>query len=208
MQTPIRTGPPHVPLRHGRWPVHKTPRWLFAAGALVLTGAVVVGLAHHPTQAQRAADMNTFLHDVTSDIQSCAAGVGESLTSLHTVGPAPSRDLTTAIDEARYGAANCAPANNELLGDLTQYQVSESLASYHLDQVVQGLVTWAFPDAMRVQSDVAAALPTRGAARAAAMTRLQFDLERLDGQRAFVDKIMKTAIAGTSATGKLPVLPG
>lgn len=208
MQTPIRTDPPHVPLRHGQWPVRKTPRWLFAAGALVLAGAVVVGLAHHPTRAQRAADMNTFLHDVTSDIQSCAAGVGESLTSLHTVGPTPSRDLTTAISEARYGAANCAPANNELLGDLAQYQVSESLASYHLDRVVQGLVTWAFPDAMQVQSDVAAALPAQGAARAAALTKLQLDLKRLDGQRAFVDKIMKTAVAGTSATGKLPVLPG
>jgi hypothetical protein len=208
MQTPTRTDPPHVPLRHGQWPVRKTPRWLFAAGALVLAGAVVVGLAHHPSQAQRAADMNTFLHDVTSDIQSCAAGVGESLTSLRTVPPAPSRDLTTAISEASYGAANCAPANNELLGDLTQYQVSESLASYHLDQVVQGLVTWAFPDAMRVQSDVAAALPARGAARAAAMAKLRHDLARLDGQRAYLDKIMKAAVTGTSATGKLPVLPG
>jgi hypothetical protein len=208
MQTPIRTDPPHVPLRHGGWPIRKTPRWLFAAGALVLAGAVVVGLAHHPTQAQRAADMNTFLHDVTSDIQSCAAGVGESLTSLRTVGPAPSHDLTTATSEATYGAANCSPANNELLDDLTQYQVSESLASYRLGRVVKGLVTWAFPDAMRVQEDVAAALPAQGAARAADMAKLQRDLTRLDGQRAFVDKIMKTAVTGTSATGKLPVLPG
>jgi hypothetical protein len=208
MQTPIRTDPPHIPLRHGGWPVRKTPRWLFAAGALVLAGAVVVGLAHHPSQAQRAADMNTFLHDVTSDIQSCAAGVGESLTSLRTVVPAPSHDLTTAISEATYGAANCSPANNELLDDLTQYQVSESLASYRLGRVVKGLVTWAFPDAMRVQEDVAATLPAQGAARAADMAKLQRDLKRLDGQRAFVDKIMKTAVTGTSATGKLPVLPG
>ncbi len=208
MQTPIQTGPPHVPLRHSRWPVRKTPRWLFAAGVLVLGGAVATGLAHHPTRPQRAADMNAFLHDMTTNIGSCAAGVGESLTSLRTVGPAPSRDLTTAVDEASYGASNCSAANNELLGDLAQYQVSESLASYRLDRVVRGLSVWADPDAMQVQSDVAAALPARGAARTAALAKLQRDLKRLDGQRAYVVKIMQAAVAGTSATGKLPVLPG
>lgn len=208
MQTPIQTGPPHVPLRHGRWPAHKTPRWLIAAGLLVLAGAVMVGLAHHPTRSQRGADMNGFLHDMTADIGSCAAGVGESLTSLRTIGPGAGQDLTTAISEARYGAANCSPANNELLGDLTQYQVSESLASYHLDRAVNGLVTWAFPDAMHVQTDVAGALGAHGAARTAAIAKLQLDLRRLDGQRAYVDGIMRAAVTGTSATARLPVLPG
>ena len=208
MQTPILTEPPHVPLRHGRWPVHKTPRWLFAVLAVVLAGAVVVGLAHHPSQAQRAADMNGFLHEMTADVGSCAAGVGESLTSLHKASSLSSSDLTTAIHEASYGATNCMPANNELLADLTQYQVSESLASYNLDRVVQGLVTWAFPDAMHVQADVAAALGAHGPARVAALAKLRVDLRRLDGQRAYVDKIMQTAVGGTSATAKLPVLPG
>jgi hypothetical protein len=211
MQTPTRTGPhgpPHVPLRHGQWPVMRTPRWLFAAGALVLAGAVLVGLVHHPTPSQRAADMNAFLHDMTTDIQSCAGGVREAFTVLHTIDSRASHDLATAISEARYGAANCSPANNELLGDLTQYQVSESLASYHLDRVVQGLVTWAFPDAMHVQSDVADVLGAHGTARAAATAKLRLDLQRLDGQRAYVDKIMMATVTGTSATGKLPVLPG
>lgn len=209
MQTPTMTGPPHIPLRHGRWPVHRTPRWLFGAGAVMLAAAILVGLAHHPTPSQRAADMNGFLHDMTTDIQSCAAGVGESLTLLRTVKPGARQDLATAIHEASYGAANCSPANNELLGELTQYQVSESLASYHLDRAVNGLVTWAFPDAAQVQADVAGALSARtAAARAAAVSKLRSDLRRLHAQRAYVDQIMEAAVTGTSAKGKLPVLPG
>jgi hypothetical protein len=209
MQTPTRTDPPHVPLRHSRWPVYRAPWWVYAAGAVVLAGAVLVGLSHHPTQAQRAADMNAFLHDTTTDIQSCAAGVSESLANMHTVeAGATQQDTATAISEARYGAQNCSPANNELLVDLTQYQVSESLASFRLDRAVQGLITWAFPDAQRVQADVADILGSHGAARAAATSKLQQDLRRLDGQRAYVDKIMMNAVNATSATGKLPVLPG
>jgi hypothetical protein len=208
MTTPVTTGPPHVPLRHGRWPVHKTPRWLFVAGALVLVGSILVGLAHHPSRAERATDMNGFLHDMTYDIQSCAGGVSESLTALHEIQTGASHDVATATGIATYGAANCSPANNELLADLTQYQVTESLASFRLDRVVNGLVTWAFPDAQNVQTDVAHILQWRGAARAAATARLQRDLRTLDRQRAYVDAIMMTGVRATAATGKLPALPG
>jgi hypothetical protein len=62
-------------------------------------------------------------------------------------------------------------ANNELLGDLTQYQVSESLARFGLPRVVDGLVTWAFPDAQQVQTDVAHVLGASGAARVAATAK-------------------------------------
>ena len=48
------------------------------------------------------------------------------------------------------------------MDDLIGYQVQESLASFHLDRVVNGLLTWAFPDAQRVQTDVAAALGAHG----------------------------------------------
>jgi hypothetical protein len=208
MQTPVTTGPPHVPLRHSRWPVHKTPRWLFVAGALVLAGSVLVGLAHHPSRAERATDMNGFLHDMTYDIQSCAGGVSESLTALHAIQSGASRDVPTATGIATYGAANCSPANNELLADLTQYQVTESLASFRLDRVVNGLVTWAFPDAQNVQTDVAKILQSHGTAKAAATARLQHDLQTLDRQRAYLDKIMMAGVRATSATGKLPALPG
>jgi hypothetical protein len=207
MQTPVTTGPPHVPLRHSRWPVHKTPRWLFVAGALVLVGSILIGLAHHPSRAERATDMNGFLHDMTYDIQSCAGGVSESLTALHAIQTGASHDVTTATGIATYGAANCSPANNELLADLTQYQVTESLASFRLDRVVNGLITWAFPDAQNVQTDVARILQTRGAAQAAATARLQHDRQILARQRAYVDKIMMTGVRATGATGRLPALP-
>ncbi len=208
MTTPVTTGPPHVPLRHSRWPVHRTPRWLFVAGALVLAGSVLVGLAHRPSRAERATDMNGFLHDMTYDIQSCAGGVSESLTALHEIQSGASHDVATATGIATYGAANCSPANNELLADLTQYQVTESLASFHLTRVVNGLITWASPDAQNVQTDVAQMLRAHGAAKAAATARLQRDLRALDRQRAYVDAIMMTGVRATAATGKLPALPG
>src|SRR2546423_8541470 len=96
MSTPTRTDPPHVPLRHGGWPVQKAPRWLLVAGALVLAGAVLPALAHHPTRSQRAADVNTFLHDMTVDIQSCAGGVREPLTALRSIDCGTWHDLRTA----------------------------------------------------------------------------------------------------------------
>jgi hypothetical protein len=208
MTTPVTTGPPHVPLRHGRWPVHKTPRWLYVAGALVLVGAVLVGLAHHPSRSERAADMNGFLHDMTYDIQSCAGGVSESLTALHEIQTGASHLVSVATGIATYGAANCSPANNELLDDLTQYQVTESLASLRLDRAVNGLIAWAAPDAQNVQTDVAQILQSHGAAKAAATARLQRDLRTLDRQRAYVDTIMMAGVRATTATGKLPPLPG
>jgi hypothetical protein len=197
-----------VPLRHGRWPTFKTPRWLLLAGAVAAVIGVLTGVAVQPSQAQRATDMNGFLHDMTADIQSCAGGVREALQWRRAIASGAEHDVTTAVSEAEYGAANCSPANNELLDDLVQYQVHESLARFHLARAVAGLVTWAFPDAQRVQLDVVAVLRARGTARAAASARLTHDLWRLDGQRSYVYRIMRTAAAATSATGKLPPLPG
>ena len=208
MPTPTKTDPPSVPLRHGGWPVQKMPKWLLAAGLLVLVVAVLVGLAIHPTRSQRAADMNGFLHDMTTDIQSCAGGVRESVFAMRAIESGTSHDLPTAIHIATYGASNCSPANNELLDDLVQYQVTESLTRFGLPRAVNGLVTWAFPYAQRVQNDVAGVLQANGAARAAATVKLNRDLRALDAQRAYVDKIMMKAVTATAATGKEPVLPG
>jgi hypothetical protein len=208
MDAPARTGPPHIPLRHGGWPVRRTPRWLLLAGVLVVAAAVLVGLAVHPSRAQRATDMNDFLRSMTTGIQSCAGGVRESLIVLRAIDTGTSHDRATAIRVASYGAKNCSPANNSQLADLTQYQVHESLARFHLNRAVEGLVTWAFPYAQRVQNDVAGVLRARGAGQAAARAKLQRELRDLDAQRARVLAVIRPAVRATGATGKLPPLPG
>jgi hypothetical protein len=208
MQTPARADPPYVPIRRSAWPTRKTPRWWFAAGLLLLAAAVLVGIAVHPSRSQRATDLNGFLADMKTDIQSCAGGVRESLTVLRAIEAGTSHDVKTAVGVATYGAGNCSPANNMQLDDLVGYQVHESLSAFRLGRVVDGLVTWAFPDAQRVQGDVAAILRGHGAARDAATARLNADLRILDNQRAYLDRIMLAAIKATGATGRPPPLPG
>ena len=208
MQSPPRADPPYVPIRRGAWPVRRTPRWWFAAGAAIVVAGVLVGIAVHPSKSQRAADLNGFLADMKTDIQSCAGGVRESLNALHSIDAGTEHDVGTAIHIATYGANNCSPANNMLLDDLVGYQVQESLSSFRLDRVVYGLVDWATPDAWRVQNDVAAILRAQGTARATATTKLNSDLKVLDAQRAYLDGIMMAAIKATGASGRPPPLPG
>lgn len=208
MTPPTSTDPAYVPLRHSRWPSQRMPRWLLVVGVLVLAGAVLVGWAHRPTTGQRAADMNAFLTSMTTGIQSCAGGVRESLFAMRQIESGAETDLAIAIKIARDGANNCSPANNIQLGDLAQYQVHESLASFHLENAVDGLLTWAFPDAMNVQNDVAAVLQSHGSARATANLKLRQDLITLNAQRAAVYAMMRHAATATSATAKLPTLPG
>jgi hypothetical protein len=208
MQSPPRADPPYVPIRRTAWPVRRTPRWWFAAGAAIVVAAVLVGIAVHPSRAQRAGDLNGFLTDMKTDIQSCAGGVRESLNALHAINAGTEHDVGTAIHIATYGSGNCSPANNMLLDDLVGYQVQESLSSFRLDRVVYGLVDWATPDALRVQADVADVLRAQGAARATASAKLTTDLRILDNQRAYLDRIMLAAIKATGATGSPPPLPG
>jgi hypothetical protein len=209
---PVRTDPPYVPIRTTRWPVGKTPRWLILALVALIAAAVLVGLAHRPSQGQRAADMRGFLSDMNTDIESCAGGVSESLTALHQLGPLPSSNTTEVSDTisiATYGASNCSPANSMPIDDLDQYQVSESLASFHLGNVVTGLVNWAAPDAMNVQTDVVAVLQaTSTQARGKAMAALQRAIRTLDAQRAAVDSGMEQAIRSLSMRAVPPSLPG
>jgi hypothetical protein len=212
VDTPTRTDPPYVPIRTSRWAPHqKAPRWLLPAAALIVVGIVLVALVHKPSQSQRAADLKSVLHDVNADIQSCAGGVRESLTALHTInaGGNPASNAQDTIKIARYGASNCSPANNELLDDLTQYQVTESLAGFHLDTAVNDVITWAFPYAQRVQNDVANELGARDPAKrqqyAAALQRDTSDLNR---QRAAIDKLFMKAITATGAQASPPPLPG
>ena len=211
MDTPTRTDPPYVPIRATRWPVRKTPRWAWAAGAVLLIGAVLVGLAHKPTHSQLAGDLQGFMSDMRTGTESCAGGVSESMIALHGIGTgtgAVSRAQDT-VQIAHTGAGNCEPANSQPIDDLSQYQVSESLAAFHLDAVVNDLVFWCSPYAVRVQDDVAnVAGATRPAARQQAEAALSRDTAVLNAERAKIDKILLNAIHATGGTVKLLPLPG
>lgn len=212
MDAPTRTDPPYVPIRTSRWAPHqKTPRWLLLAGALIVVGIVLVALVHRPSHAQQAGDLKGFLADVNTDIESCAGGVRESFQALHGVqaGGNSAKNIQDTIKIARYGASNCSPANNELLDDLTQYQVTESLAGYHLDTAVNDVITWAFPYAQRVQNDVADELGAQDPAkRQRYAAALQRDTNDLNRQRAAIDRIVMNAINATGAKASPPPLPG
>lgn len=212
MSSPVRTDPPYVPLRHTRWPVRRTPRWLLFASAAFVAVAVLVGLAHKPSQAQRASDLRAFMTDMNSDIESCAGGVNESLTALRQLESSASnnvQEVRDAVSVATYGASNCSPADSMPIDDLEQYEVAESLASFHLDRVVIGLLNWAAPDAQIVQTDVANVLMAHGVqARREATAALNQALRKLDAQRSAVDSIMEAAIRALSAHATPPNLPG
>jgi len=212
VDVPTRTDPPYVPIRTSRWAPHqKTPRWLLLAGALIVVGIVLVALVHKPSHAQQAGDLKGFLTDVNTDIESCSGGVRESFQALDRVqaGANSARNVQDTIQIARYGASNCSPANNEQLDDLTQYQVTESLAGYHLDTAVNDVVTWAFPYAQRVQNDVANELGARDAAkRQQYAAALQRDTNDLNQQRAAIDRILNRAITATGAKASPPNLAG
>ena len=209
MSPPVRTDPPYVPIRHTRWATRRTPRWVLLAIAVVLVGTVLVALVHKPSTSERASDLRGFLGDMRYDIQSCAGGVRDSLTALRQIESGASHDTGTAVYIANTGAANCSPGNNELLDDLETYQVTESLASFRLNRAVTGLVTWAAPDAIDVQADVARVLRAPDAqAKATDMAALHQALRRLDAQRAAVYAIIKAASTSLSAHATPPSLPG
>jgi hypothetical protein len=194
------------------WPVRRTPRWVFLAGAVLLAVAVAVALVHKPSQAERASDMRGLLQEVTADIQSCAGGVGESLTALRQVQaetPRSSTDVSDAISVAQQGAANCSPANNELIANLEGYQVPESLDSFGLKSAVSSLIDWAAPNAEQVQTDVAQVLTaTTPQARDQAQAALTKALTALDRVRVKADGPMTAAIRALAMHASAPRLPG
>ena len=209
MQSPPRTNPPYVPIRRTAWPTRRSPRLLFVALAVLLVIGLSVGLVHRPSSGQRAADLRGFLTDMTTDIESCAGGVGESLTALQGIESGSSHQVTDAIGVATDGATNCTLAYSMQIDDLSSYQVTESLASFHLAAVVEGLVNWADPDAVNVQTDVAHVLAARTPqAKSKANASLQAALKTMNAQRAAVDAVLQHAITSLSLHASPPKLPG
>jgi hypothetical protein len=205
----LQTDSPSVPLRARGWPTKRSPRWVIGAGAVLLVIAVAIGLAHRPTHGERASDLRGLLSTVTTDVESCSGGVRESLYVLHQIDSGASHDMATALNVANTGSANCSPANNEQLDDLTSVQVPESLDSYHLVGAVDALIDWTAPNAINVQADVATVLSDRGKpSEAAAVATLNRDLAKLNRQRALVYADFAPAIKALSPHSKPPLLNG
>ncbi|MGN6795512.1 MAG: hypothetical protein ACTHJW_24230 [Streptosporangiaceae bacterium] len=204
-----KTDAPFVPVRSSGWPTRRLPRWGLAAGAVLVAIAIAVGLSHRPTTGQRAADLRSFLHQLNADVQSCSGGVRESLFVLRQIDSGTSKDMETALSVAKTASANCSPANNDLLVDLTGLQPPQSLLSYHLQPAVTALIDWAAPRASQVAADVAAVLTHHGqAAEAADRARLQRALRELDAQRRVVYAALTPAIKALSPASSPPVLYG
>ena len=190
------------------WPVLRTPRWMFAGAAVLVAGLVLAAIPHHPSTAQRATDLRDFVKNVNTDIESCAGGITDSMTALQAIQAGTSHDVGTAVKIANDAAANCSPANSTPLEDLVQYQVHESLASFHLETTVNDLVTWAFPLAQRVELDIGnLAAASTPAAKARATAAQSKDQQALDAQRAKIDKAITAASDALSAQVAPPKLP-
>jgi hypothetical protein len=208
-EEPMTAGPTRgIPTLRSGWPVLRTPRWMLAGAVVLVAGLTLAALPHHPSTSQRATDLRGVVQTMNADIESCAGGVSESLTALRAIQTGTSHDVKTAVSIASTGAANCSPANSMPMDDLVQYQPPESLASFHLAQTVNDLVTWGFPDAQRVQVDVATILTasTRAASQAAT-TALQHDQQVLNNERATIDAMINTASKSLSAGVAPPTLP-
>jgi hypothetical protein len=208
VDSPTKTEPPFVPLRHTGWASRRTPLWVFAVIIVLVAGVVVVVLPHRPSQAQRAGDLKGYFGDVTAGIESCAGGEHDSMTAYDQVLAGDTADFSTAVGILTLGAENCSPANNESLSDFTNYQVTESLAQFPLDKADNDVITWAFPDAMDVQQDMLAVLRAgTPAARTAAKATLSKALATMDAQRAAIYNIWHAAEQTVGSTAALPYLP-
>ena len=208
MDTPTTTDPPYVPIRHSGWPVRRTPIWVLLAVLVLAGGAVLVALSHKPSHAQQASDLTAYMNDMNAGVESCAGGVRESQQALSAVEAGDTADLKTAVKLVNFNAENCSPANNEPLADLTQYQVTESLASFNLVTCANDFVTWTFPYAMQAQLDMVSVLTATSApARAAATATMAGELRKLDAERATIYSILRSAERATSDRAALPSLP-
>jgi hypothetical protein len=194
--------------RPSGWPVLRTPTWMLATGALLVAGLVLAAVPHRPSTEQRAADLRGMVQDLTTDIESCAGGVSDSITALRAIRSGASNDVKTAVTIANTAAANCSPANSMPMEDLVQYQAPGSLASFHVQTAVNDLVTWGFPLAQRVQTDVASLVTAEAPdAITRATAQLRKDQLALDAQRARIDRLISAASASLSAHVAPPNLP-
>jgi hypothetical protein len=181
--------------------------WILLALVLLAGAGVLVSLSHRPSNAQQTTDLNGYLKDMNAAIESCAGGVRESQQALSAIETGSKDSLSTAVRLVNYNANNCEPANSEPLADLTQYQVTESLSRFNLQNCTNDFVTWAF-DAVPVQTDMVTVMTARSAAaRTTANAALQRDQRRLNADRATIYSILGAAEHALSDNAALPSLP-
>src|ERR1051326_872797 len=128
MTMPGPGGARRISARASGWPALRTPRWMLAGGLVLVAGLTLAAIPHHPSTAQRAADLRGMVHDLNTGIESCAGGVSDSITALRAITSGGRHDTATAIKIAHQAAENCSPANSMPMEDLVQYQAPESLA--------------------------------------------------------------------------------
>src|SRR5215831_3622156 len=178
MTTPTQTQPPFIPLRRSGWATRRTPLWVFAVIVAAVAGVVLVSLSHRPSPSQRASDLAAYFADVRGGIGSCAAGLRDSENAYGQVLGGDTAHATTARAIFTYGANNCTLAGNQALTDFAGYQVTEALASYHLDAADNDVITWSF-DSTAVQHDMTAVLAAATpAAKASAQATLKSDMAK------------------------------
>ncbi len=183
--------------------------WALLVVVVLAGAAVLVSLSHKPSHAEQAADLNAYMKDMNAAVESCAGGVTESQQALSAVEAGARDNLQTAIRLVNYNAANCSPANNEPLADLTQYQVTESLAKFNLEDCTNDFVSWSFPYAQQAQTDMVSVMTAADATtRAAANAALAKDLRKLDAERTTIYTILRSAEHTLSDSTALPNLPG
>ena len=199
----MNTTGTRVQVRRSGWPVRRMPLWTLLVAVVLVAGVVLVSLAHKPSNAQQVSDFNSYLHDMNAAVESCAGGVTESRQAMDSV---TTSSFKTAVSLVSYDAANCSPANNEPLQDLTQYQVTESLATFNLAGCADDYITWSF-DAAQGQLDMLAVIKASPAARPAAEQKLAHDQHIMDSERATIDGILRSAEHALSDSAALPGLP-
>jgi hypothetical protein len=209
MTMPGPGGARRISARASGWPALRTPRWMLAGGLVLVAGLTLAAIPHHPSTAQRAADLRGMVHDLNTDIESCAGGVTDSITALRAIQAGDRQDVAIAVKIARQAADNCDPANSMPMEDLVQYQAPESLASFHLQDVVADLAAWGSPLAQRVQTDVATLVTaSKPDAVSRAAGQLRRDQQALDAQRARIYRLIGTASTALAAHVPPPPLPG
>ena len=134
--------------------------------------------------------------------------MNDSITALRAIQSGASSNVKTAVKIANMAAANCSPANSMPMEDLVQYPAPESLASFHIQTAVNNLVTWGFPLARRVPTDVATLVTAKAPdAIARASAQLGKDQRALDAQRARINQVINAASTSLSAHVAPPSLP-